>query len=97
MPAVADHAAQEPVVRPAHERAVRVAELAEGLDVEPELLFRLDALGHLVVQAVQAVDQQDLVLPEPQLVHVQLALAGLEVVVRRLDGLAVQQLGRGAG
>ena len=93
MPAVADHAAQQAVVRPAHEQALVVAHLAERLDVELELLLVRGALGHLAVQAVQGVDQQDLVRRQLHVVDVELPLAGLEVVVRRLDRLAFQQRG----
>ena len=93
VPGVADHAAEEAVVGPAHEGALGVLDLSEGLDVELELLGVRGGLGHLAVEAVEGVDEEDFVLGEGHLVDVQFALAGLEVVVGGLDGLAFEEGG----
>ena len=65
---VAHHAPQQAHVGPAQEPPLAVLHLGQGLDVEAELPLRRHPAGHLGGQAVQGVDEQDLLLPQPQAV-----------------------------
>ena len=92
VPTVADHTAEEAVVGPAHEDAGGVAHLSEGFDVEAEFFGGGDAVGHAFVEAVEAVDEEDLMGFDGEFVDVEFAFSGFEVVVGGLDGFAFEEV-----
>lgn len=89
---VAHDAAEEAAIRRRYAVVVVDIDLGQGGDIDLEAGIRRKFLRHLVVQAVDAFDDEDVVLTELTEVAAVLALSGDEVVDRQLHRLAREEL-----
>ena len=67
-------------------------DLGQGGDIDLEACVHRKLLRHLVIQAVDAFDDEDVVLAELTEVAAVLALSGDEIVDRQLHRLACEEL-----
>ncbi len=78
---VALHAPHQAQVRPANVAAIGTLHLEQRLDVQRKALVRIDPLHHRTIEAVQAVDKDDVIGADLHRRLIELALAGLEIIV----------------